>query len=132
MEREPAFHMQSDRDLLILSLSKLDGLQESLNRVIRRQEAHDESIRSLESRVQSLEHAFSRNVNDLTAARLETDRALREAQGIGKTLDRFQDEQQEWLANFEGQLTVVRWASALAISVIVAVFIAYVTGVLGL
>lgn len=122
----------SERDLLIMLLSKVSAIQDSLQSLSRRQDSADKERNELFIRVQALEHQSHKTINDVTSAHLEADKAYREAQGVGKSLDAWRDEQEREQANLNGQLRVVRWASSLVMTVVVALVITYLTGVLSL
>jgi chromosome segregation ATPase len=122
----------SERDLLIVLLSKVSAIQESLQALSRRQDSADKERNELFVRVQTLEHQQHKTINDVTSAHLEANKAYREAQGVGKSLDTWRDEQERAQANLNGQLRVVRWASSLAMTIVVALVISYLTGILNL
>ena len=86
----------------------------------------------IESRVTVFDHLIATVRQDMTVVRLEAADAKRTAQGVGKSLDEFRDTADRDKARLAGQVSVIHWIGGTILTVVTALIIAYLSGVLHL
>lgn len=122
----------SDRDTLLL-------LRRDVTQLITLVERMSGGVSEIEKRVTQIEHRFAMSDQalstlrqEVTAARLESTDARRTATGVGKSLDDFRDTQAQAQARLSGQVSVVHWVGGIVVTIVIALIIGYLSGVLGL